>query len=70
MIDKDILERIGRLRQEINYHNYRYYVLDQPIISDEDYVALMHELIDLETRYPEAVTPDSPTQRIGAQPSD
>ncbi|MGB9713127.1 MAG: NAD-dependent DNA ligase LigA [Dissulfurimicrobium hydrothermale] len=70
MIDKDILERIGRLRQEINYHNYRYYVLDQPIISDEDYDALMHELIDLETRYPEAVTPDSPTQRIGAQPSD
>lgn len=70
MIDQDILERIDRLRKEINYHNYRYYVLDQPVISDEDYDALMHELIELEKRYPEAITSDSPTQRVGARPSD
>ena len=67
---QDPLERIDRLRQEINYHNYRYYVLDQPVISDEDYDALMHELMDLEKRNPEAITPDSPTQRVGARPSD
>ncbi|MDA8162059.1 MAG: NAD-dependent DNA ligase LigA, partial [Desulfobacteraceae bacterium] len=70
VIERDILERIERLRQEINRHNYLYYVLDQPAISDEDYDALMHELMDLEGRYPEAITPDSPTQRIGAAPSD
>jgi DNA ligase (NAD+) len=70
VIDQDTLERIDRLRQEINYHNYRYYVLDQPVISDGDYDALMHELMDLEKRNPEAITPDSPTQRVGTRPSD
>ncbi|MGQ9499658.1 MAG: NAD-dependent DNA ligase LigA [Dissulfurimicrobium sp.] len=70
MIDQETLERIERLRQEINYHNYRYYVLDQPVISDRDYDALMHELMDLEKRNPWAITPDSPTQRVGARPSD
>ena len=66
----EILKRIEQLREEINYHNYLYYVLDQPIISDSDYDALMRELKEIEGKYPETVTPDSPTQRIGAAPSE
>ncbi len=69
-IPPEILRRIERLREEINYHNYLYYVLDQPGISDADYDALMHELQGLESQYPEAITPDSPTQRVGAPPSE
>jgi len=69
-IPPEILRRIEGLREEINYHNYLYYVLDQPAISDADYDALMHELKGLEARYPEAITLDSPTQRIGAPPSE
>ncbi len=69
-VPKEVLERIKRLRDEINYHNYRYYVLDSPVISDEEYDALVHELKELEERYPETITPDSPTQRIGAPPSE
>ena len=67
---KEVRERIERLREEINYHNYLYYVLDQPEISDEEYDALMRELKELEAQYPELITPDSPTQRIGAPPSE
>jgi DNA ligase (NAD+) len=66
----EILKRVEQLREEINYHNYLYYVLDQPIISDSDYDALMRELKEIEGKYPETVTPDSPTQRIGAAPSE
>ena len=69
-VPPEVLERIKKLREEINYHNYRYYVLDSPVISDEEYDALMHELKELEERYPETITPDSPTQRIGAPPSE
>jgi DNA ligase (NAD+) len=69
-VPPEVLERIKKLREEINYHNYRYYVLDSPVISDEEYDALVHELKELEERYPETVTPDSPTQRVGAPPSD
>ncbi len=69
-VPPEVLERIKKLREEINYHNYRYYVLDSPVISDEEYDALMHELKELEEKYPETITPDSPTQRIGAPPSD
>ena len=61
--------RAKELRAQLNYHNYRYYVLDQPEISDAEYDKLMRELLDLEARYPDLVTPDSPTQRVGAQPS-
>lgn len=61
--------RIQELRREINYHNYRYYVLDQPVISDAEYDRLMQELISLEEAHPELVTPDSPTQRVGAAPA-
>lgn len=63
-------EHIQRLRIEINHHLYRYHVLDSPIISDAEYDALYHELLALEAEHPELVTPDSPTQRAGAPPSD
>jgi len=66
----EILKRAEGLREEINHHNFLYYVLDQPIISDADYDALMRELKEIENKYPETVTPDSPTQRIGAPPSE
>ncbi len=61
-------QRAGELRQEINYHNYRYYVLDQPVISDAQYDKLLRELQQLESDHPELITPDSPTQRVGAAP--
>jgi len=61
-------ERIEKLRVEINHHNYRYYVLDSPEISDAEYDDLMRELKRLEEEYPELQTPDSPTQRVGAEP--
>jgi len=60
--------RIAELRETINHHNYRYYVLDSPEISDAEYDELMKELRQLETDHPELVTSDSPTQRIGAPP--
>ncbi|MFU8795819.1 MAG: NAD-dependent DNA ligase LigA [Dehalococcoidia bacterium] len=60
--------RIQELRESINYHNHRYYVLDSPEISDTQYDGLMRELGQLEADHPELVTPDSPTQRIGAPP--
>jgi DNA ligase (NAD+) len=59
---------IAQLRAKIHYHNYRYYVLDEPEISDVDYDRLFVELEELERKYPELITPDSPTQRIGAKP--
>ncbi len=59
---------IAQLRAKIHYHNYRYYVLDEPEISDADYDRLFVELGELERKYPELITPDSPTQRIGAKP--
>ncbi len=61
-------ERIAKLREIINHHNYRYYVLDSPEISDAEYDDLMKELRELEAEHPELITPDSPTQRIGAPP--
>ncbi|MBI2305174.1 MAG: NAD-dependent DNA ligase LigA [Chloroflexi bacterium] len=61
-------ERIDDLRKEITYHNHRYYVLDSPVISDAEYDELMRELQRLEAEHPELVTPDSPTQRVGAAP--
>ncbi len=61
-------ERVERLRRAIEYHNYRYYVLDDPEISDAAYDALMNELRALEDAFPDLRTPDSPTQRVGAPP--
>jgi DNA ligase (NAD+) len=66
----DAQSRAGELRAEINYHNHRYHVLDAPEITDAEYDRLMRELIELETAYPELVTADSPTQRVGAAPLD
>jgi len=62
-------DKIKKLRDDINYHNYRYYVLDDPVISDYEYDKLMKELIHLEKEHPELITPDSPTQRIGEEPT-
>jgi DNA ligase (NAD+) len=62
------LARASRLRQDINEHNYRYYVLDAPVVSDAEYDKLLRELQLLEAEYPSLITPDSPTQRVGAQP--
>ncbi|MBV9546242.1 MAG: NAD-dependent DNA ligase LigA, partial [Chloroflexi bacterium] len=61
--------RTAELRQQINYHNYRYYVLDSPEVSDADYDALMQELREIESDHPELQSPDSPTQRVGAGPA-
>jgi DNA ligase (NAD+) len=63
-------EHIHQLREQINYHNYRYYVLDTPEIPDIEYDRLFRELQDLEQQHPELITPDSPTQRVGAQALD
>jgi DNA ligase (NAD+) len=66
--DKKVIERVKNLREQINYHNYLYYVLDNPEISDAEYDRLFDELLELEKKYPELITPDSPTQRVGATP--
>ena len=59
-------ERILQLRRELHEHNHRYYVENQPIISDQEFDFLMHELQDLEARHPEIADPNSPTQRVGS----
>lgn len=69
-IPPEVIERVKKLREEIEYHNYRYYVLDSPVISDAEYDALMRELRELEAMYPELITPDSPTQRVGFKPAE
>jgi DNA ligase (NAD+) len=61
-------ERAAELRKLLDYHGHRYYVLDDPEISDAEYDALLNELRDLEAQHPELLTPDSPTQRVGAEP--
>ncbi|MGB5540835.1 MAG: NAD-dependent DNA ligase LigA, partial [Gammaproteobacteria bacterium] len=61
-------ERAQALREQLHEHNYRYYVLDAPAISDAQYDDLLRELQGLERQYPELLTPDSPTQRVGAPP--
>lgn len=63
-------ERVAELRREIAYHDHRYYVLDDPVIGDDEYDALLNELRELEEQHPELRTPDSPTQRVGGQPLD
>ncbi len=68
-VPESVRRRVEELRKEINYHNYRYYVLDSPVIPDVEYDKLMEELKRLEAQYPELVTPDSPTQRVGAPPA-
>jgi DNA ligase (NAD+) len=69
MVDLEkVKERIEQLKAQVNYHAYRYYVLDSPEISDAEYDQLVRELQQLEEKYPQFLTPDSPTQRVGAAP--
>lgn len=68
MSDTNVTARLAELRREINFHLYRYHTLDDPVISDYEYDRLMQELRRLEEEHPELITPDSPTQRVGAQP--
>src|SRR3954451_1942686 len=63
-------KRAADLRKQLEYHGHRYYVLDDPDISDADYDALINELRDIEAAHPELLTPDSPTQRVGGKPLD
>jgi DNA ligase (NAD+) len=65
-----VTERIAQLRGEINLHNHRYYVLNDPVVSDAEYDRLMDALRELEAEYPELVTTDSPTQRVGPEPAE
>ena len=67
-VNNQIIREIEDLRRQITYHNHRYHVLDDPEISDADYDRLFHRLTELEDLHPELVTPDSPTQRVGAAP--
>src|SRR5215469_13713175 len=64
------LQRARELRAALDYHAHRYYVLDDPEIADDAYDAMLDELRELERRYPQLITPDSPTQRIGGEPVD
>ncbi|MGB6370736.1 MAG: NAD-dependent DNA ligase LigA [Atribacterota bacterium] len=64
----NILKKIEELREKIRHHNYRYYVLDNPTVSDAEYDRLMRDLIELEEKYPRYITPSSPTQRVGIEP--
>jgi DNA ligase (NAD+) len=67
--DSSILKKVEKLRRELADHDYRYYVLAEPTITDEAYDQLMRELVSLETEYPQYITPDSPTQRVGGEPT-
>ncbi len=68
MDEKEAQKEIARLRKELNYHNYLYYVLDSPVVTDAEYDRMLRRLTGLEARFPALITPDSPTQRVGAAP--
>lgn len=68
MTREEVKKRIEKLREEINYHRYLYHVLDRQEISDAALDSLKHELFKLEQQFPEFITPDSPTQRVGGEP--
>src|SRR5579863_191519 len=67
---KDIEKKIEALREKIRHHEYLYFVLDAPEISDQEFDNLTKQLKDLEAEYPELITPDSPTQRVGGKPRE
>jgi len=69
-IDPEVIKNVTRLREALHRHGYRYYVLDDPEISDAEYDRMMQELMRLERNYPELSSPDSPTLRVGAPPLD
>ena len=68
-VPASVRERAHQLRDEIERHNYLYYILDAPVVSDAEFDRLFRELIELETKYPALVTAESPTQRVGAKPA-
>jgi len=70
MLSKDVGKKIESLREKIRHHEYLYYVLDQPEISDAEFDKLMKQLKDLESEHPDLLTPDSPTQRVGGKPRE
>jgi DNA ligase (NAD+) len=70
MIDPSIIKRVNELRKALHRHNYRYYVLDDPEISDAEYDRMMQELVKLEADFPDLMSQDSPTLRVGALPLD
>lgn len=70
MIPKTVSEKMEELKKKIQYHGYRYYVLDSPVISDAEYDELLRKLISLEGEYPDLKTPDSPSQRVGGMVSE
>src|SRR6202166_1798195 len=67
---KDVEKKIESLREKIRHHEYLYYVLDHPEISDAEFDKLMRQLKDLEAENPALITPDSPTQRVGGKPRE
>ena len=67
---KDAAKKIEALREKIRHHEYQYYVLDNPEITDQEFDHLMRQLTDLEAEHPELITPDSPTQRVGGKPRE
>ena len=67
---KDVEQRLDELREQVDHHLHRYHVLDEPEISDAEYDRLFDELKALEEEHPDLITPDSPTQRVGAPPSE
>jgi len=69
-IDPEVIKSVTRLREALHRHGYRYYVLDDPEISDAEYDRMMQELMRLEENYPDLSSPDSPTLRVGAPPLD
>jgi DNA ligase (NAD+) len=69
-VPRQVRQRVKQLHRELHEHNHRYYVLNDPVISDAQYDRLLRELQELESRYPGLITPDSPTQRVGAAPQE
>ena len=67
MITNEIISKVKKLREELRYHSYLYYVLDKPEISDFEFDKMYRKLVDFESKYPELITPDSPTQRVGGK---
>src|SRR5215469_11056696 len=67
---KDVEKKIAALREKIRHHEFLYYVLDQPEISDLEFDKILRQLKDLEAEHPDLITPDSPTQRVGGKPRE
>ena len=65
MTKSEAVAKINKLRETLNDYSYRYYVLDDPSVSDAEYDLLYRELVEIEEKWPDLITPDSPTQRVG-----